>query len=382
MHLTELARTPNTPPTRSNVAAIAVALAALYGSDIYLFLSGKSWTFLQYESALPLLLLGQTRNTVWKAVALTLLVISTKALYYEFGLTFGLIRESIAGSLLIAGTAAALAVSSAKDALQNLKLTLIGVAFFLGTAITDKTLAGDKLFSSYLLPQMTLGQKPYPSINPLKNQIEVSVQEQGVILVVWESLGWPKDAAAIAAFKTRNPNAAVQRIEHGGGSTLTAEMRYLCGSNAGVMDYADCVPHKTQSEALHGNALSYFQRQVEYPKMGFKKYYGRQELSALTLCYYAYNAACDSDLIDRLIQSAQKNQCKGLFYALTIDSHFPYNKYQNHVHDLLEDVSGAMDKLKKVKQAFPHCNIVVIGDHPPPVSTEFDPRAVMRIDIH
>ena len=77
-----------------------------------------------------------------------------------------------------------------------------------------------------------------------------------------------------------------------------------------------------------------------------------------------------------------QNQCKGLFYALTIDSHFPYNKYQNHVHDLLEDVSSAMEKLKQVKQAFPGCNIVVIGDHPPPVSTQFDPRAVMRIDIH
>lgn len=382
MHQTEPARTPNIPLTRSNVVAIAVALSALCGSDIYLFLAGKSWTFLQYESAIPLLLLGQNRHTIWKVIASFLLVIITKVLYYEFGLTFGLIRESIAGSLLIAVTAALLVASSVKDALKNLNPALIGVAILLGAAITDKTLAGDKLFSSYLLPQMKLGQKPYPSINPLKNQIEASIREQGTILVVWESLGWPKDVAAIAAFKTRNPNAAVQRIEHEGGSTLTAEMRYLCGSNAGVMDYADCVPQKTQSEALHGNALSYFQRQVEYPKMGFKKYYGRQELSELTLCHYAYNAACDSDLIDRLIQSAQKNQCKGLFYALTIDSHFPYNKYQNHVHDLLEDVSGTMEKLKLVKQAFPDCNIVVIGDHPPPVSTEFDPRAVMRIDIH
>lgn len=362
--------------------AIIISIALSSAFDLYLFSNGKSWTPLQYETCLPLILLGQSRQIIIKHILTFLLINSTKLLFYEFGLTFGLIAESNLAVATIIIAIISLATLSTKDAIQGKYFSFLGILLLVGCAVADKNIAGDKLFSSYLLPQMKLGQKPYPSINPLKNQIEASILEQGAILVVWESLGWPKDSAAIDAFKTRNPNAAVQRIEHEGGSTLTAEMRYLCGSNAGVMDYADCVPHKTQSEALHGNALSYFQRQIEYPKMGFKKYYGRKELSELTLCHYAYNAACDSDLIDRLIQSAQKNQCKGLFYALTIDSHFPYNKYQNHVHDLLEDVSGAMEKLKQVKQAFPDCNIVVIGDHPPPVSTEFDPRAVMRIDIH
>lgn len=365
-----------------SVFAIILSIALSSAFDFYLFSNGKSWTPLQYETFLPLILLGQSRQIIIKHILTFLLINSTKLLFYEFGLTFGLIAESSLAVATIIIATISLATLSTKDAIQGRYFSALGILLLVGCAVADKTIAGDKLFSSYLLPQMKLGQKPYPSINPLKNQIEASVHEQGTILVVWESLGWPKDSAAIEAFKSRNPNAAVQRIEHEGGSTLTAEMRYLCGSNAGVMDYADCVPQKTQSEALHGNALSYFQRQVEYPKMGFKKYYGRQELSELTLCHYAYNAACDSDLIDRLIQSAQNNQCKGLFYALTIDSHFPYNKYQNHVHDLLEDVSGAMEKLKLVKQAFPDCNIVVIGDHPPPVSTEFDPRAVMRIDIH
>lgn len=365
-----------------SAVAIIFSIALSSAFDLHIFSNGKSWTPLQYETFLPLILLSQRHQIIVKHALTFLLVNSTKLVFYEFGLTFGLIAESALAAAAITIAIISLAALSIKDAIQGRVFSVLGILLVVGCVVADKKIAGDKLFSSYLLPQMTFEQNPYPSINPLKNQIEASIREQGAILVVWESLGWPKDSAAIEAFKARNPNAAVQRIEHEGGSTLTAEMRYLCGSNAGVMDYADCIPQKTPSDAFHGNALSYFQRQVEYPKMGFKQYYGRQELSELTLCHYAYNATCDSELIDRLIQSAQKNQCKGLFYALTIDSHFPYNKYQNHVHDLLEDVSGTIEKLKLVKQAFPDCNIVVIGDHPPPVSTEFDPRAVMRIDIH
>ncbi len=371
-----------TPERIRSVVAIILSIALSSAFDLHLFSNGKIWTLLQYETFLPLILPGQRRQILVKHSLTFLLINSTKLLFYEFGLIFELIAESSSAVAAMTVAISSLATLSTKDAIQGKYFSDLGILLLVGCAVADKKISGDKLFSSYLLPQMKFGQKPYPSINPLKNQIEASVREQGAILVVWESLGWPKDSAAIAAFKALNPNAAVQHIEHEGGSTLTAEMRYLCGSNAGVMDYADCVPQKTQSEALHGNALSYFPRRVEYPKMGFKQYYGRQELIELTLCHYAYNAACESDLIDRLIQSAQENQCKGLFYALTIDSHFPYNKYQNHVHDLLEDVSSAMEKLKQVKQAFPGCNIVVIGDHPPPVSTQFDPRAVMRIDIH
>lgn len=366
----------------SSTVATLLSIALSSAFDLYLFLNGKTWTPLQYETLLPLILLGQRHQVHIKHTLAIILINSTKILFYDFGLTFDIIFKFNLAKISINIGVFILIILSARDALRGKLVSVLGVLLLIGCAVVDKTISGDRLFSSYLLPQMKFGQKPYSSINPLKNQIEASVHDQGTILIVWESLGWPRNSAAIDAFKSRNPNASIQRIEHEGGSTLTAEMRYLCGSNAGVLDYADCVPGKTQSEAFHGNALSYFQRQVEYPKMGFQKYYGRHELNELTLCHYAYNAACDSDLIDRLIQSAQKNRCKGLFYALTIDSHFPYNKYQNHVHDLLEDVSGAMDKLKQVKQAFPDCNIVVIGDHPPPVSTEFDPRAVMRIDIH
>jgi len=362
--------------------SFAVACIILFATDTYLFLNGKSWTFLQYESALPFLLIGQKRYSSVKVISLSFLIISTKILFYEFGLTFNLIRESLFGSLVLASTATALVISSFKDAFKNIKLTLLGLAVFLGTALIDKNLAGDKLFSSYLLPQMKIGQKPYPSANPLRGEIVASFAERGSILIVWESLGWPKDMSAIASFKKQNPTVKIQRVDHEGGSTLTGEMRYLCGSNSGVMNYADCVPHQGFSVAFHGNTLNYFQRQTEYQKMGFNQLYGRQELGELPLCHYAYNAVCDSDLIDQLIKTASEHQCKGLFYAMTIDSHFPFEKYTSFVPGILRDVSGTLAKLKQIKQEFPDCNIVVIGDHPPPVSTEFDPRAVMRIDVN
>ena len=366
----------------NSIAAIVISVAIGVVFDFYLFLNGKSWTPFQYETLFSFFLLGQNSKIFIKNFLVLLLVSATKILFYEFGLTFSLIAESTIAIALIIITTILLIILSIQEALRNMLLSVFGLAVLAGCVVGDKTIAGDKLFSSYLLPQMKIGQKPYPSINPLKREISDSIKEHGTILIVWESLGWPKDASAIASFIDKNLNIQIKRIDHEGGSTLTAEIRYLCGSNAGAMNYADCVPHQTHSEAFHGNALSYFQRQIEYPKMGFKKFSGRQELQDLKICHYAYNAVCDDYLIDQVIKSARDSQCKGLFYAMTIDSHFPYNKYKNHVSDLLHDVSEALTKLKRVKQDYPDCNIVIIGDHPPPVSNAFDPKAVMRIDIH
>ena len=90
-------------------------------------------------------------------------------------------------------------------------------------------------------------------------------------------------------------------------------MRYLCNSNAGVINYADCVPKQTHSVAFHGYALNYFQWHNEYPNMGFNHLYGCQGSGNLPLCRHAYNAVNDSDLIDLLIKTTQKNRCNGLF---------------------------------------------------------------------
>ena len=371
-----------TPERVRSISIITFSIALGVSHDLYLFHFGKSWTPLQYESIIPLLLLGQTRYIALKAVALSLLIISSKILNYEFGLSFNLILESLTATILFLGVLSASIAASVREAFRGFHLTTIGIVLIISAVVTDKTIAGDKLFASYLLPQVKYGLKPYAAANPLRNEIAASIKESGTILIVWESLGWPKDVSAITAFTKQNPTSKIQRIEHEGGSTLTAEFRYLCGSNSGVMDYADCVAHGNRSVALHGNSLSYFQRQFEYPKMGFQEFYGRHELSDLPLCRYAYNAVCDHNLINSLIKTALLNQCKGLFYALTIDSHFPYKKYRHHVSGLLQDVTDTLKKLKQVQQAYPDCNIVIIGDHPPPVSTDFDPKAVMRIDIH
>ena len=49
----------------------------------------------------------------------------------------------------------------------------------------------------------------------------------------------------------------VSELDWEGGSTVPAEIRYLCGTNNGF-DSKDCLPNlSTKSYALHGNSLSY-----------------------------------------------------------------------------------------------------------------------------
>lgn len=367
-------------PNKSIISLVSCILVSIF-IDLYLFWSGKSWTPLQYETFLSLALLGQVNYVLIKNILFFTLCNIAKVVFYEFGIGIEHAHGSDA-TFFIYIAVLILIFTSLKDAIRKKAITAAGILIIFGCAVIDKKLAEDRLFSSYLMQKTIYKHKPYKSSNTLYAEITDSVENSGAILIVWESLGWPKEINAINAFSQSVPGVQIQRVNFEGESTTAAENRYLCGSNLGVINYADCMPGKSYSEAYHGNTLSYFSRSATYSKMGFKKMYGRKELLDLPKCQYSYNAVCDDDLIDKLIQSVSKSQCKGLFYALTIDSHYPYKKYTSHIEGLLQDVALTIRKLTKVKKEFPNCKIIIIGDHPPPLSTKFDSKAVMRIDIY
>ena len=367
----------------TNLLGACVVASLCLALDLFLFFAGKSWTPIQYESFLPLLLYGQGRFDLTKNCIALFLLLASKILYYEFGLTVHLIFESLPAMVLFIASSFALLSLMTIDIAKRPWILAPGLIVITFGYFFDKNFENDKLLSSYVLNQFEIGKVVTPSKNGIYEELLAhSKTSNGAILIVWESLGWPLDNDSFVPLFRSNPEIKIRRIQHEGGSTTTAESRYLCGTNNGVKDYAACLPHKIASVAYHGNLLSYFRRNFIYPAFGFQRSFGKRELASLPICKFAYDAICDANLIDRMIDDVGHDGCAGLHYMLTIDSHFPYGKYKDHVAGLVDDVGQAVRKLSVVARKFPNCKISILGDHPPPLATGFDAHAITRIDIN
>jgi hypothetical protein len=181
-----------------------------------------------------------------------------------------------------------------------------------------------------------------------------------------------------------NSNIQESEILWEGGSTVSAEIRYICGSNNGFLS-EKCIPNIFNGgTAYHGNSLNYFSRYNMYKEFGFKESLGLKELRSINLneCNYTYNAICDDELFNFIVKKIEKNNgCNGFSYFLTIDSHFPYRKYGNHPYDLSINLKNTVNYLSKVNYKYNSCKFIIVGDHPPPLSKGFKTGSVALIKI-
>ncbi len=342
-----------------------------------------------YESAAFLFLIFQKRLIKFTGLFLLAFSLFIKISIFFFYLSFGLLLTFfwVKVLLFLSGLLFAIVIIHAIDYGRVLIYKFILVLFALASLLfTDKIIANDKLassFSSHAMITLSSAVKSEKSGNIIYKLSRENLEKgAGVVLIVWESLGI-SDSDILRKYVAEKSNQKVREISWEGGSTVPAEIRYLCGSNNGF--YAsECLGRfASYSIAYHGNSLSYFNRNQAYLDYGFMDIFGRSQLIELGYadCSYAYNAICDDSLLDALFSKVQENKCRGLFYALTIDSHYPYRKYTNHDLQMYEEVSRLADRAKKLKATFENCHIYIVGDHPPPLARNFSRDKIMFLEI-
>ncbi|MFY7865004.1 hypothetical protein [Roseateles sp.] len=369
---------------RRGFAAALICTAILFAMDIHLYHAGQSWTPLHYESLAPLLALGypRLRLQLISTLGATLMVGTATVLYFTFGLTSQLAAESW---LFVGGAVLALIAWLMPLATSARHTRWLPVGFLAASAallISDKALSNDMLASAYLphFLKLNAGAKVTPSTNPVYASLKHRLSPgHGGVLVVFEALGSPNDKVLVKEIEQDYQDFDVITPEFEGGSTVPAEIRYLCGLNGNISDYSTCLPHVLPSRAMHGNSLSYFNRHLLYRNMGFGHLAGKHELAELDTCRFSYSAVCDQAMWDRLLKDVRSTKCREFHYVLSIDSHFPYTKYTKHAAGLLGDLRQLLDVMRQIKQEFPDCEIVIAGDHPPPLAPGFNNHQVLVV---
>lgn len=372
-------RMPKLSNKSIQVALMLLVLCAC--QDFYNFWIGKSWTPFQYESIATLLIIGQNRFIKSTGLVLFLFLSSTKIIFFQFGIDFFSIQESTLGVVILVSLFFIFIFIKIHQWRQIIWGLFFYFLFFIFILFIDKKITNDMFSSSYIFGLITPKIKiTTPSNNKVYKMLkDRSIGKKGTILVVWESLGVPLDKKILATLQREIDPATMETITHEGGSTVAAEIRYLCGVNGTLQTGTDCLPNHDSSTAMHGNTLSYFNRYSLYRNIGFEKYLGRSDLGDLEVCHFAYTAICDEQLLDQLLKTVKQEQCKGFYYALTIDSHFPYLKYSDHPAQLISDVKIFLQKYEALRVELPDCELIVVGDHPPPLSNNFEAKSVLLI---
>lgn len=198
-----------------------------------------------------------------------------------------------------------------------------------------------------------------------------------MIFLIWESLGVPKNNNLLESFRNEIKPAQVQILKYEGGSTISAEIRFLCGYDHGLTDTSLRAPKFYSSTAYHGNKLTFFNRKLLYEKMRFSSFLDRYKMSHLPVCHFAYNAVCDRSMLKFIFSKVLSNGCKGITHLLTIDSYFPCLNCKHHAQDLLADLNWFLDEFSEVKKLISECDLVVVGDHPPPLAKGFRAHEIL-----
>lgn len=364
---------------------ILACSAVLLGFDVYLFKTGMSWTPVHYESLAPLLALGYQRQQmqVMSSVSAVLLFGTIAVLFFSFGLTYSLTAESW---LFIGGAIATLLtwlLPVLKQIWQHRRVPLWFLVAGAALLVADKGISRDMMASAYL-PHFFKIDSESRSTTLSNNPVYASFKQnlrpgRGGVLIVFESLGVPKNKSVIQSLRQTYSEFEFSPEPFEGGSTIPAEVRYLCGVNGNITDFSTCLPHLLPSLAMHGNSLSYFNRRILYQNMGFNQAAGKYELTGLATCRFSYTAVCDQALWERLLKNVRTSKCESFHYLLTIDSHFPYTKYSEHIDGLYTDLRSLLDVMKRIRVEFPDCDIVIVGDHPPPFAPNFESKEVLTV---
>ena len=247
------------------------------------------------------------------------------------------------------------------------------LSLFLIILFVDKKIAMDKVstslfYTSYFSSVQNLA---YFRKDPVYDAAKDLILSGPTIFLNWESLGVPLNASVIEKILKRYPRLSYKAI-YRDASTIDSEFNYLCSVNVGVFQSDSvCLPNLVKfSSAFHGNNSFIYNRTDFYRNAGFDLIKFRKDFPSYPdECFYSFKGLCDKNLFTEVFDLAGK-KTYDLIYALTLDSHFPYFKYENHVEDLYSEVDDVMREYFENHSSY---NLLIVGDHPPPGFTpKFD----------
>ncbi len=204
------------------------------------------------------------------------------------------------------------------------------------------------------------------------------------------------------------------------GSTSVAEARELCNFQADYRDFRKresigCLPHLAlksgySTTAFHGFTGTFFERFDWYPKIGFQHLNflenkgGLEQQGTYSKCGTAFEGMCDADIARSVSKYLLGNDPTPRFaYWLTLNSHKPVGL--GEVPERLQcDDGGVFDDTELCRMGEQWLNIsylvkeiamnpklqpteiVLVGDHPPPLFTrhgrnQFEPRKVAWLHL-
>lgn len=220
------------------------------------------------------------------------------------------------------------------------------------------------------------------------------------VLILAESLGWPRDAEIRSWLFSQLETAALRvrwdmdvDSEPFYGGTVGGEVRVLCGlrghySRLNETNDAGCLPkvfrdHGVAATAMHGFSAKMFDRGEWWPRVGFD----RTDFDTSFVerghrrCPGAFDGVCDHDVLAAAF--ARATQGRQFVYALTINTHLPLPRVEvsqalaamcarhsvpRAACQLIEAQSRLLrdigDQLAAVDQGVDV--VMVVGDHSPP----------------
>ncbi|WP_170122069.1 sulfatase-like hydrolase/transferase [Breoghania corrubedonensis] len=187
------------------------------------------------------------------------------------------------------------------------------------------------------------------------------------------------------------------------GSTTGAESRELCGSWGDFRDYLgkphyNCLPARMaragyETSAFHAFTGNFFKRKAWYPHVGFEHRHFMEDLVAdgtdpdPSYCGLTFKGLCDGDVARRVRTYLDTPDGKPRFaYWLTLNTHMPIapgsgtprlscdtdNPFADHmVCDMTEMWMDVMNDIAAIAgdPDLPPTDIVIVGDHTPPMWT-------------
>ena len=154
------------------------------------------------------------------------------------------------------------------------------------------------------------------------------------------------------------------------------------------------LPGAYRSKAFHGNVGSFFQRDVAYPKMGFREFY---DIEKMGLPEEGWGAS-DRSLFRFVESQLAREESPFFYYVITMSSHEPFTNVRSYYQDRrFDDIDHALTRdyftsiayadaeleefVTHVTRRFPGTYLFIYGDHTPYVINEAPyKRASVRID--
>lgn len=233
-----------------------------------------------------------------------------------------------------------------------------------------------------------------------KQFIDITQQKKNVLLIVAESLGYPRDVSVLNELLKPlklNKQLYFNKISKASYfyATVDAELRELCKAqsiNFNLKDnfdgFSSCLPHWFKDKfyettAMHGALGLMYDRKHWYPRAGFDQVIFQESKSWHTRCY-SFPGVCDRELIKEIPKKFTQSKPQ-FFYWLTLNSHAVYDSRDIYIDIFdckkfnIESNSESCRNLKLQAQflylladltknpKMQNTEVIVVGDHSPAI---------------